>query len=64
MGGRKGRLAAVAFLALAALGAVDRLLPPRLPGPGHYARLVTDRRGEPLRAFAGSDGVWRFATTP
>ncbi|MCV6587744.1 MAG: penicillin-binding protein 1C [Marinobacterium sp.] len=27
------------------------------------ARLVTDRHGEPLRAFADSDGVWRYPAT-
>jgi penicillin-binding protein 1C len=55
-------------LACAALGGLlwgaDRLYPLPLPDDSAYAAVVTDQRGEPLRAFAGRDGVWRYSTTP
>ena len=39
----------------------DRLYPLKLPGQNdQFARIVVDRDGEPLRAFADSTGVWRY----
>ena len=47
---------------LAALGFVlDQLYPPLLPDEqAHFARVVVDERGDPLRAFADEAGVWRY----
>lgn len=57
---------ALAILTLAALGALltlDRLFPPALPSASDtFARVVADRRGEPLRAFPDAKGVWRYPT--
>lgn len=42
---------------------LDRLFPLRLPGPDTGSTVVLARDGTPLRAFADSDGVWRYPTT-
>jgi penicillin-binding protein 1C len=39
---------------------LDRLFPLRLPAPGTGSTVVLARDGTPLRAFADSDGVWRY----
>ncbi len=43
--------------------ALDRLFPLQLPGPDTGSTVVLARDGTPLRAFADSDGVWRYPTT-
>ena len=43
--------------------ALDRLFPLRLPAPDTGSTVVLARDGTPLRAFADSDGVWRYPTT-
>ena len=53
---------AVAVLLLVAF-ALDRLFPLRLPAPDTGSTVVLARDGTPLRAFADSDGVWRYPTT-
>ncbi len=48
------------ILAFLALWALDRVYPPPLPdATGSAARLVLDRHGRPLRAFADERGQWR-----
>jgi penicillin-binding protein 1C len=42
---------------------LDRLFPLRLPAPDTGSTVVLARDGTPLRAFADSDGVWRYPTT-
>jgi penicillin-binding protein 1C len=59
----KGVALACAVLAALLWGA-DRLYPLPLPDHSAYAAVVADQRGEPLRAFAGKDGVWRYPVTP
>ncbi|MEO9077897.1 MAG: penicillin-binding protein 1C [Rhodanobacter sp.] len=49
------------LLLLAAL--LDRLFPLHLPAPDNGSTMVLARDGTPLRAFADSDGVWRYPTT-
>ena len=51
----------VALLLLAL--ALDRLFPLPLPAPDTGSTVVLARDGTPLRAFADSDGVWRYPTT-
>ncbi|WP_425600814.1 penicillin-binding protein 1C [Frateuria edaphi] len=58
---RATALALVALL-LAAL-ILDRLFPLPLPAPDTGSTVVLARDGTPLRAFADSDGVWRYPTT-
>src|SRR5690242_16562715 len=58
---RAAALAAGGLL-LAAL-ALDRLFPLPLPAPDTGSTVVLARDGTPLRAFADSDGVWRYPTT-
>lgn len=57
------RRAAICLLALivaaGVLHALDRLFPPPLPG-SDGASVVLARDGQPLRAFADRDGVWRY----
>ena len=54
------RTALVIALLATLLWGADRLYPLQLPEASAYAAVVTDSRGEPLRAFAGKDGVWRY----
>ena len=42
---------------------LDRLFPLPLPKPDGGSTVVLARDGTPLRAFADSDGVWRYPTT-
>ncbi len=57
-------LAAAALLGLGVLWGLDRLYPPALPAHAEtFARVVTDRHGEPLRAFPDAAGIWRYPTT-
>lgn len=42
--------------------ALDRAFPPPPLDPA-YARVVLDRQGKPLRAFADTSGVWRYPVT-
>ena len=59
---RRWRLTGAALVVLL-VGAVilDRLFPLALPGnDSHYARIVVDSLGRPLRTFADSNGVWRY----
>ncbi len=58
------RTALAAALPAALLWGADLLFPLPLPDDAAYASVVTDSRGEPLRAFAGKDGVWRYPVTP
>jgi penicillin-binding protein 1C len=51
----------LAFLLAVLLWALDQHYPPRLPDEaGDFARVVLDRDGLPLRAFADAQGVWRY----
>lgn len=54
-------LSIVALCVVAAL--LDRLFPLRLPAPDSGATVVLAQDGTPLRAFADSDGVWRYPIT-
>ncbi len=48
-----------------ALLALDALFPFPMPADeGDFASVVTDDQGVPLRSFADSKGVWRYAITP
>jgi penicillin-binding protein 1C len=42
---------------------LDRLFPLHLPAPDTGSTVVLARDGTPLRAFADSDGVWRYPTS-
>ncbi|EIL98015.1 penicillin-binding protein 1C, partial [Rhodanobacter thiooxydans LCS2] len=42
---------------------LDRRFPLHLPAPDAGSTVVLARDGTPLRAFADSDGVWRYPTT-
>jgi penicillin-binding protein 1C len=42
---------------------LDRAFPLHLPAPDTGSTVVLARDGTPLRAFADSDGVWRYPTT-
>ncbi|HWU76688.1 MAG TPA: penicillin-binding protein 1C [Rhodanobacter sp.] len=42
---------------------LDRLFPLHLPAPDSGSTVVLARDGTPLRAFADSDGVWRYPIT-
>ncbi|MGN6705019.1 MAG: penicillin-binding protein 1C [Rhodanobacter sp.] len=53
---------ALAVLLLAAF-ILDRAFPLYLPAPDTGSTVVLARDGTPLRAFADSDGVWRYPTT-
>src|SRR5574337_1615850 len=54
-------IASAAMLLIAV--ALDRLFPLQLPVPDSGSTVVLARDGTPLRAFADSDGVWRYPTT-
>ncbi len=58
----RGIVIATIALLLAAF-ALDRLFPLHLPAPDTGSTVVLARDGTPLRAFADSDGVWRYPTT-
>ena len=60
------RLLLLSLLAwVAMLWTLDRLFPLPLPDlAADRATVVVDRHGEPLRAFAGRGGVWRYPITP
>src|SRR6185437_15833407 len=57
----RGMLIASAALLLLAF-VLDRLFPLHLPAPDSGSTVVLARDGTPLRAFADSDGVWRYPT--
>lgn len=48
---------------ISVLALLDKAYPLALPSAQdqHFAQLVVDRQGQPLRAFADSNGVWRQA---
>jgi len=49
---------------LLAVLVLDLAFPPPLPRASGSATVVTAADGTPLRAFADSDGVWRYPTDP
>jgi penicillin-binding protein 1C len=58
------RVLLLGVVALAILAfALDRLFPLHLPAPDTGSTVVLARDGSPLRAFADSDGVWRYPIT-
>ena len=58
---RVGAIGLASLLLVALL--LDRLFPMHLPAPDTGSTVVLARDGTPLRAFADSDGVWRYPTT-
>ena len=58
-------LLSILGIALITTGAVlNALFPLPLPNATQdFARIVTDKNGEPLRVFADSQGVWRYPVT-
>ncbi|HEU4671031.1 MAG TPA: penicillin-binding protein 1C [Dyella sp.] len=58
---RRLGIAAGVLLLVAAM--LDRLFPLPLPKPDGGSTVVLARDGTPLRAFADSDGVWRYPVT-
>lgn len=58
----RSALVGVATLVLLA-GVLDRSFPLRLPAQDTGSTVVVARDGTPLRAFADSDGVWRYPIT-
>lgn len=54
-------LASLVLLLIALI--LDRVFPMHLPAPDSGSTVVLARDGTPLRAFADSDGVWRYPTT-
>lgn len=61
------RLLRTLLLSIAALAVLafsfDRLFPLHLPAPDTGSTVALARDGTPLRAFADSDGVWRYPIT-
>ena len=58
------RAFAIAFIGVLLVALIlDRLFPLHLPAPDSGSTVVLARDGTPLRAFADSDGVWRYPTT-
>ncbi len=56
------RMVVLTFLIILLLVILDKLFPfpfPEKQGE-QFAQVVTDRNGEPLRAFADKNGVWRY----
>jgi penicillin-binding protein 1C len=52
---------AASFASFLFLLLLDALFPPKLPtDERRSATIVTDRNGQPLRAFADQNGVWRY----
>jgi penicillin-binding protein 1C len=61
---RLGRAALLILAAVVILAVVlDRIFPLKLPAPSALSSVVVARDGTPLRAFADSDGVWRYQIT-
>ncbi|MCJ8272175.1 MAG: transglycosylase domain-containing protein, partial [Psychrosphaera sp.] len=63
MRGKWKKLGLVLIITLACLWTMNQFFPLNLPGAAghqHYARIVVDESGRPLRAFADSNGVWRY----
>ncbi|MEO7050353.1 MAG: penicillin-binding protein 1C [Rhodanobacter sp.] len=58
---RAGAIGVLALLLVAVL--LDRLFPLSLPAADSGSTVVLARDGTPLRAFADSDGVWRYPTS-
>lgn len=56
------RLLLVGVGAILLLATADRLFPPPPLEPA-FARVVLDKEGRPLRAFADTGGVWRYPVT-
>jgi penicillin-binding protein 1C len=60
---RAGRIAMIFLVGLLLLAVLlDRLFPLKLPAPDTGSTVVLAQDGTPLRAFADSDGVWRYPT--
>jgi penicillin-binding protein 1C len=58
------RVIAIVLVALLLVAFIlDRLFPLHLPAPDTGSTVVLARDGTPLRAFADSDGVWRYPTS-
>ncbi len=57
------RLGIAAGMLLLVAAILDRLFPLPLPKPDGGSTVVLARDGTPLRAFADSDGVWRYPVT-
>ena len=57
-----GSVVALVVMLLIAL-LLDRAFPLHLPAPDTGSTVVLARDGTPLRAFADSDGVWRYPVT-
>ncbi len=56
---------AIASLALIVVALIlDRVFPLPLPGDDGASTVVLARDGTPLRAFADSEGIWRYPVTP
>ena len=55
--------AATVCVLLVVAVALDRMFPLRLPARDTGSTVVVARDGTPLRAFADSDGVWRYPVT-
>jgi penicillin-binding protein 1C len=60
---RLGYVAMTCLVLLLVAVALDRLFPLRLPAQDTGSTVVVARDGTPLRAFADSDGVWRYPIT-
>lgn len=62
---RRAAVVCAAILSvLAVLWGLNKAFPLALPDQQQlFARLVTDRDGQPLRAFADARGVWRYPVT-
>jgi len=58
------RTLAISMMSLLLIAVLlDRIFPMYLPAPDNGSTVVLARDGTPLRAFADSDGVWRYPTT-
>lgn len=59
--GKRRILGLALLLMVCSLFVLDRLYPLALPShAGSFARVVVDRDGRPLRAFADASGIWRY----
>lgn len=61
---RLAHASVVAVVAFASLLLLDRLFPLPLPRQETASIIVTARDGTPLRAFASTNGVWRYPVEP